>query len=203
MSPAGLDTFNEMLSSGQNGLESFQHIEVPLSGGHKMMVRLTREENPEVAAKLPGPTWVVVCVEAKPKDAADGQPLLEDMIICGAFLSMDKANEAARQVLADITRGVEARKVEQIQKNGALACVAVSPIKTWMVEVKYESGIEYFSPPNDGVPSCSTCRRPQSALVNPLKNCARCKVTKYCSKECQKDGWKTHRHSCVPYSGAP
>ncbi|KAI9048174.1 hypothetical protein LZ554_007969 [Drepanopeziza brunnea f. sp. 'monogermtubi'] len=45
--------------------------------------------------------------------------------------------------------------------------------------------------------ACATCHRTQSELPAPLKHCAKCKKTPYCSVECQKADWKTaHKKVC-------
>ncbi|KAI0636313.1 ankyrin [Trametes polyzona] len=41
--------------------------------------------------------------------------------------------------------------------------------------------------------ACATCGKSQV----PLKFCARCHATWYCSKGCQKQDWPTHKRSCV------
>ncbi|KAJ7207973.1 hypothetical protein GGX14DRAFT_455043 [Mycena pura] len=33
-----------------------------------------------------------------------------------------------------------------------------------------------------------------------LKNCARCRVARYCSPECQKSAWPSHKKMCIPFS---
>lgn len=45
--------------------------------------------------------------------------------------------------------------------------------------------------------SCALCGKAEEAGGVPLKACARCKVQKYCSKECQKADWKQHKKTCV------
>jgi len=44
--------------------------------------------------------------------------------------------------------------------------------------------------------SCMACKKPQSQLANSLKSCAKCNTQKYCSRECQKADWKTHKKAC-------
>ena len=44
---------------------------------------------------------------------------------------------------------------------------------------------------------CALCGKEEEAGGAPLKACARCKVQKYCSKECQKADWKMHKKTCV------
>ncbi|CZR63170.1 uncharacterized protein PAC_13067, partial [Phialocephala subalpina] len=39
------------------------------------------------------------------------------------------------------------------------------------------------------------CHKPQGDLAQPLKRCAKCQTTLYCSRECQKDDWKVHKRS--------
>lgn len=43
---------------------------------------------------------------------------------------------------------------------------------------------------------CSSCRKTESQLPNPLKRCAKCKSQWYCSRDCQKADWKTHKKVC-------
>ncbi|KZV91567.1 hypothetical protein EXIGLDRAFT_676002 [Exidia glandulosa HHB12029] len=35
----------------------------------------------------------------------------------------------------------------------------------------------------------------------PLSICARCHTTRYCSRDCQRTAWKTHKTACVSFSG--
>ena len=46
------------------------------------------------------------------------------------------------------------------------------------------------------IPECQTCRKPQSEGTQ-LKRCARCHQTRYCSRDCQKADWKTHKKACA------
>ena len=43
---------------------------------------------------------------------------------------------------------------------------------------------------------CGNCAKTKSDSGNDLKFCARCHVTPYCSKECQKSNWKAHKKIC-------
>lgn len=45
--------------------------------------------------------------------------------------------------------------------------------------------------------SCFTCHKLQSEFPHPLKRCAKCKGTLYCSRECQKTDWKKHKAICA------
>ena len=44
---------------------------------------------------------------------------------------------------------------------------------------------------------CDGCGSSESAPLQ-LKRCARCKVVRYCSDECQRAAWAEHKHTCVP-----
>ncbi|KAJ7186842.1 ankyrin repeat-containing domain protein [Mycena filopes] len=46
--------------------------------------------------------------------------------------------------------------------------------------------------------SCDTCGKSDA----PLKNCARCRIARYCSSECQAKSWKTHKKTCQPFSSS-
>lgn len=44
------------------------------------------------------------------------------------------------------------------------------------------------------MPACTTCKK-SPPEVN-IKNCAKCTITPYCSRDCQKADWKAHRTIC-------
>lgn len=58
---------------------------------------------------------------------------------------------------------------------------------------------------SSSVPSnCSNCSKPQAELPEPLKRCAKCQTALYCSRECQKANWKSHKPTChLPGSAPP
>jgi mitochondrial splicing suppressor protein 51 len=45
--------------------------------------------------------------------------------------------------------------------------------------------------------SCSTCHVLETEIDNQLKHCAKCPTTLYCSRECQKADWKSHKLVCA------
>lgn len=47
-----------------------------------------------------------------------------------------------------------------------------------------------------------TCAKCQKTGVN-LSRCSRCKDTFYCSRDCQKEDWSSHKVKCVPPSQRP
>jgi hypothetical protein len=91
-SAAGLDAFNEILSSAPNAIEFFEHLEAPLSNGKTMMIQLIKEQNSELAAALPGPSWVVLCCEIAGSSLASivKEPKLKNMDIAVPFLLLRK-----------------------------------------------------------------------------------------------------------------
>lgn len=44
--------------------------------------------------------------------------------------------------------------------------------------------------------SCAQCGKTAAADSTPLKRCAKCKSTTYCSRDCQKAHWKVHKKTC-------
>lgn len=51
--------------------------------------------------------------------------------------------------------------------------------------------------------SCFNCNKLQTELSEPLKRCAKCQKALYCSHECQKVNWKSHKVTCYPPGSAP
>jgi splicing suppressor protein 51 len=45
--------------------------------------------------------------------------------------------------------------------------------------------------------SCTACHKLETDLGQPLKHCAKCPSTLYCSAECQKSDWKVHKAVCA------
>jgi splicing suppressor protein 51 len=202
-SAAGLDIFNEILSAAPNAIESFEHLEAPLANGKTMMIQLIKEQNLELAASLPGPSWVVLCGEIAGSSPASivKEPKLKNMDICGAFLTVEKANEAAQQVAAGKLRGMQGgQRIEYPKTDGALMSMLISPTGVYLVEVRRDSGDESFDEPE---PVCSACYKPQKDPTSELKRCAQCLTARYCSRECQKKDWKSHKLTCAPPGGKP
>lgn len=49
---------------------------------------------------------------------------------------------------------------------------------------------------------CTVCQKDASSLSHPMKHCAKCKATPYCSKDCQKADWKAHKKICARQASA-
>ena len=45
-------------------------------------------------------------------------------------------------------------------------------------------------------PKCHTCKQPAAEGKRSLLRCGGCRMSQYCSKECQKGDWKTHKVFC-------
>lgn len=50
--------------------------------------------------------------------------------------------------------------------------------------------------PSSTEEECATCHKP-STPESPLKRCSRCKTATYCSVDCQKVDWKSHKQHCA------
>ena len=50
-------------------------------------------------------------------------------------------------------------------------------------------------------PCCTVCKK--SAPEVSLKNCAKCSAVPYCSRDCQKADWKSHKNTCRKEGSGP
>jgi ankyrin repeat protein len=61
--------------------------------------------------------------------------------------------------------------------------------------------LQHTTPPPPG--ACAACGADGGGVdATAFQRCARCKCVKYCSKECQRTHWRTHKASCVAASGS-
>ena len=49
--------------------------------------------------------------------------------------------------------------------------------------------------------TCHSCHKSASEVT--LMKCAKCLTARYCSRDCQKADWKTHKKACVTQGGEP
>ncbi|KAJ7575538.1 hypothetical protein C8J56DRAFT_1031581 [Mycena floridula] len=52
------------------------------------------------------------------------------------------------------------------------------------------------APRDENSKQCARCSKTDSDL----KICVKCRITRYCSKECQKADWSTHKKTCQPFT---
>ena len=71
---------------------------------------------------------------------------------------------------------------ERAEERGALA--VTNPI-----EIRKE---EEYMADRHACENCKTIFR-----IKELKKCSKCKVARYCSRECQVENWKEHRRMCA------
>ncbi|KAJ6512932.1 ankyrin [Mycena sanguinolenta] len=48
---------------------------------------------------------------------------------------------------------------------------------------------------------CDACGKPPPS-GGALKNCGKCRIARYCSTDCQRNAWPTHKKTCTPFSAA-
>ncbi|PVH80401.1 hypothetical protein DL98DRAFT_654798 [Cadophora sp. DSE1049] len=59
------------------------------------------------------------------------------------------------------------------------------------------------APPPPATMRCAACAKLEVFLPAPLKACGRCKRVRYCSIECQKTDWKSHKLACATQTSTP
>ena len=51
---------------------------------------------------------------------------------------------------------------------------------------------------DEGKLKCESCKRTKPMSGTRLLRCSRCKITTYCSADCQKSDWGSHKLNCKP-----
>ena len=76
-------------------------------------------------------------------------------------------------------------------KNQASENLSLAEERAILLEVLEEAGI-YSDDDLEDAGECANChRQPEKGLE--IKKCTRCRITRYCSKDCQKKDWSFHR----------
>ena len=79
-------------------------------------------------------------------------------------------------------------------KNQASEHLSLAEEQALLLEVLIEVGIDSDDDLED-TGDCANChRQPETRLE--IKKYTRCRITRYCSKECQKKDWSFHRFAC-------
>merc|ERR1719317_16606 len=81
--------------------------------------------------------------------------------------------------------------------TGALQHTASASMMVKMLKIKHETKRGKLNRPKlePPPPRCSFCDK---LLTKPL-SCGQCKTARYCSRNCQRKDWKTHKKTCRPY----
>ncbi|MCJ1397232.1 hypothetical protein MMC11_000424 [Xylographa trunciseda] len=66
-----------------------------------------------------------------------------------------------------------------------------------------DSGPSSKPTPKLADPKCNACAKAQASLPSPLQRCGKCRKVQYCSRECQKADWPTHKKACNPTGTKP
>ena len=98
LNPQAVSAFAEVLEQWRNG--AVQQFNAPIGDGKYIKIRLVKERNPEAAASLPAPSWVVRRSELE----LVGEGKVTDFDIVGTFLQKDQASSAARTQLSEYIR---------------------------------------------------------------------------------------------------
>ena len=120
---------------------------------------------------------------------AHGQPVM----ISGYTKKMSfdvREIKEAYLLLHPATKTKQVKSLEgKLRMLGLMKCLDPSPTKQWSEAAKkaLARGRPLVDTPNCSCPGCTQC----GVLL-----CSRCKTVRYCSSECQKSHWKTHKKLC-------
>jgi hypothetical protein len=79
--------------------------------------------------------------------------------------------------------------------DGKCATSATHVFNSKLAGAAKATGTDYH--PDRGVPYCRQCRKSDDASER-FSKCSRCKVSYYCSRDCQRNHWAIHKKECVP-----
>jgi hypothetical protein len=130
--PTGLDEFIEYISEAP-GIDGFEGMATRTTDGNTLKIYVQEEKNAEVAAKLPGPAWVVVTARFNMIPYYQ-----KDYEICRTYTSAEAANQGAREVHVQMMPGV--RGVETYDEKGLFVGATEAAGEAVMVTVSYDRG---------------------------------------------------------------
>ncbi|KAG5729442.1 Ankyrin-2 [Termitomyces sp. T112] len=116
----------------------------------------------------------------------DHQNRYGDVPLLGAY---QKNYTAANDLLLEYGADLEAEGLTPRRSFLMFGPQVTAVVQKW---IRKRSGEE--APRNEK--RCDSC----GTTEKPLKNCAKCHVDRYCSVECQKKEWGTHKKTCQPFS---
>lgn len=108
-------------------------------------------------------------------------------------LSRRELYDVRRKISANL-RGLNPTELHgSTRKNFDADCVLLTIVYHVLDPQKYPLLI--MRPPQPA--GCASCSH--DGTTKPLSNCARCRITKYCCRECQKQDWPSHKKWCVVF----
>lgn len=110
-----------------------------------MAIRLLRERNAEMVARLAANTYTVIELGPLERDSSRPSPLrLENISIVRTFRSSKRANEAARELLNEKARGMTDPTCQEVSKeDGTVLCFATSAREMRVVDVEFRQGLDF------------------------------------------------------------
>lgn len=150
--PSGQDLLLDLVRE-DGGFQTFEHITSPINNdpNRTKTVRMIRERNAAMAARLPGPAWYVAVSEvAGGVTGANsfGAVPMKSIKVRGTFGDAAAANEAARRVAGGLAATLHGgRVVERAAEAGGFMGMVVGQeanadgqTTTSVVEARYDSG---------------------------------------------------------------
>jgi hypothetical protein len=81
--------------------------------------------------------------------------------------------------------------------DGRCTTLSTQEFHSMLAAAAKATGTERTLHPDRAIQTCRQCRKSDDASER-FQQCSRCKVTYYCSRDCQKDHWSIHKKECLP-----
>lgn len=109
-------------------------------------------------------------------------------------LSRKELYDVRKKIAANV-QGLEPHNLHGVpRKNFDFDCVLLTIVNYVLKPDK--NLLQMLRPPQ--APGCASCGH--DGLARSLSNCGRCRMTKYCCKECQNADWPIHKRWCILFS---
>ncbi|KAF2232439.1 hypothetical protein EV356DRAFT_534555 [Viridothelium virens] len=140
INPSALPELEELVALTKG---DFAHYNFRTGDGHEATICLEKQQNADVKATLPGPSWIMIVVGPMAVEPGGERPFdrADISTIGGAFTTREGAINAGNRQLEGLTQGRTGVKCGQVEVvYGGLMMFAAQGNTGWTVQVYRERG---------------------------------------------------------------